>query len=217
MSTGAHTLTSEHHHTRLPRFPRLLNLFRGHDDLPEPPALDLQDDGDGTDYIEALKEPAPEPDGPPPPDDGSYWGPTMLDNPPQLPRRYAPEPAPEPEPEPRRRFTPLPPEVVLIPLPDDLNERMARITYPPPGAPPEQVAAMLCQVHAATWTATDYEQPRKWGGRQEWPGALPALAVALVAAASRGLHRAAIEAPAPALPDLRVAQQMAAMPGGVIQ
>jgi hypothetical protein len=103
----------------------------------------------------------------------------------------APEPALEPEPEPRRPlFTPLPPEVQPPPFPADMADRLAAITYPEPGAPPEQWAAWAREMSAATGTTS--------------------TAISEAAPAPELL---------PALPDWRVAEKMTAnlFPGGIVR
>jgi hypothetical protein len=78
---------------------RLLSLVKGHGDLPEAPALDLQDHGDGMDVADALRaQPAPpwtvasQPPQPDALDDGAWWGDTRMDNPPVHHRPYVPDP-----------------------------------------------------------------------------------------------------------------------------
>jgi hypothetical protein len=229
---SSHALTSVRHHARPARFSRLRSLFRGRKlpapamealkPLPAPvpgPHGYLVRDAKGirpatAGEIAAMREPEPDWDAPSP--EHGYRGPTLVDIAPHAPRGFVPPgavwtgPESEPEPLPWAFMRPPPPEVVLIPLPADTADRMARITYPPLDASPEQRAAVMCQVAAATGTATDYEAPWAWGGRRDWPQALPALVVALVAAAEHGLHRAAIEPPPSAWLDLRIAERMAA-------
>jgi hypothetical protein len=101
---NTHTLTPSHSHARPSRrrFGRLLSLVKGHGDLPETPALDLQDHGDGMDVTEAMRalepQPAPpwtvasQPSQPDALDDGAWWGDTRMDNPPVHHRRYVPDP-----------------------------------------------------------------------------------------------------------------------------
>jgi hypothetical protein len=113
-------------HARPARFYRLRSLFRSHGDLPEAPALDLQDDGDhadftdGLDVADAVKSAGdggdpfgnydadsvwqralrdrPREVAHEPAEREPWWGLTELDFPPQMARQYVPEPEPEPAP-----------------------------------------------------------------------------------------------------------------------
>ena len=196
-----HTLTPSRSHAK-PRTlrSRFVSVFRGHRDLPDGPVLDLQDDGDDLTAIldqirsdEGDERPAP-------------WGETLVDVHPHQPRRFADEPDRFVPPGARHsreqqrqaerpRLHPLPPEARLIPLPADAVERMARITYPPPGATPEHYAAVMCQVSGATGTGSRYQDPYAWGAGTHRTWAEPVLDVARVTVAGRGLHRPALEAP----------------------
>ena len=216
----------------------LSRLFQRHRPVPNPghlgggyegalmenaPAVDLQDDGSrmepfprydaDAEWVRARRDrPAEETHEPPLPQDWYGHGPTRFDNfPPPAPRDYAPEAAAWQGPP---LFTPLTDRPAPPPLPDGLVARMARLVYPPFGAPPERWAAVMRQVRAYTGTATGYEQPAAWGCLREPPLAAPALDIAIVTGAGFGLHRPALEAPA--LPDFRVAEKMAAalVPGG---
>lgn len=103
--SASHTLTPSRSHARPTLAARLVSRFRGHDDLPEAPAADLQDHGDGmtevgnppgSGYFSGIGDATTWHPGqyPPAPADEPWWGLTELDNPPVHHRPYVQEPPP---------------------------------------------------------------------------------------------------------------------------